>query len=73
MLNFLVTYWFIRLVLPTPLSPRMMTLSGTLRLYDMTAVGVDAGNEKRRLFVKAEVESLRQQAGVVVGAQLERS
>ena len=35
--NFLFTYWFMRDVLPTPLSPRMMTFNSTfLRAADMT-------------------------------------
>lgn len=33
------TYWFIKLVLPTPLSPRMMTLSRIFLRDDMVAVG----------------------------------
>lgn len=32
------TYWFIKLVLPTPLSPRIMTLSRTFFLDDILDV-----------------------------------
>lgn len=31
--NFLLTYWFISEVFPTPLSPRMTTLKSFLLLY----------------------------------------
>ncbi len=35
--NFFITYWFITDVLPTPLSPRIITFNSTfLRAADMT-------------------------------------
>uniref|UniRef100_A0A6B0TSB4 Putative secreted protein n=1 Tax=Ixodes ricinus TaxID=34613 RepID=A0A6B0TSB4_IXORI len=59
LLNFLFTYWFIKDVLPTPLSPRMITLSSTFFLDDMVPLstltpfnwigGVVSGVRERRL------------------------